>query len=313
MLNERIAINPSLFADEESIGDLLYALKRNIKWSEGRVIAELPKGWYLQAEKYINSSTNDFFKTKAKAALHPHKIQLVPIKSKTQVAKWDDYIDENTNRVISIFFTTQRDPSKGCLSAIEIHDYLDQSEFRVGSFETSGLSVEEIIVGIDDFLFLNKRITIVNPDQWLCFGKSNKLFKELMKRWVQYGGVDFKVIRSRRRDRSDEVKCNWQTEIDQTQTLLELLGYKGRFKFIAVNDDPMGRGKVLHDRFLLGGTTGGIQMGYGLEPTKPPKSNKWVIMKASSYQEEKAYFMDHDVRELYEDEATDYYSWIYRP
>jgi hypothetical protein len=303
MLLERVAIEPDILTSE----DLINILHYKFKWSNGRFVAEIPQNWLDRARLVSKSLPDGLKKKRLDAILDIHGLPRTNLNMRAHKNDvWEDLVSKakNNHKITAVLCSNPKD-ADGWFGEEQIDNYLIASDERIGSIDIKGMSPLSIVDSIDDFLQANKRIVLVNPDQWLLTQRheSKELFKCLFNRWKDYGGWSFKVIRSKRGKRIDEVKEKWSADTQELGRFLSSVGYKKDFIFVAV-DDSIDR---LHDRYLIGNWFG-LKLGYGLE-TSPQKSHPWTLMQQSEHKVQAKRFLTEDVRDAYDDFMT----WQFRP
>lgn len=297
MLLDEVAINPECVTDPW----VLSALHHRFSWFQGRAVLNIPGNWKQQVLSHIKTLPDGITKERAKSLIASSLPFLEAYPSKTMECDWSALADNLARqRRISAFIDTNPSDREGWYAMDEIENYIDISGRSVGHLEIKDMDAAAVVTAVDGFLKVNKRITLINPDQWLLTSnKSSNLFTAFFKQWQAYGGIHFRVIRSMRRDKPVDAK--WDDEVAKLQQFLARSNYKQRFELIAVDDDI----ERLHERYLIG-TCFGISLGYGLELNKKPQA--WSLLNEATYFDKKKQFMDNDIRDAYGKHRT----WSYK-
>jgi hypothetical protein len=179
----------------------------------------------------------------------------------------------------------------------EFSDFIKNPQTDVGFYNLQNKKLTDVLDQLDPFLRINKRLVLINAYQ-MFFEKpdTRELFKALIIKWQLYGGIEFKVIRSKRTDVGFE-KEKFENEFSKIESFLRQSKFKGKFLFIAVDDS---RNRI-HERYLLGSYCG-LQLGYGLE--LGPKPQTWQLLNESSFRHHKKTYFDQDIRDLYPEHTT---------
>ena len=284
MLFDEVAIQPECVCDEL----VLEALRHRFGWSQGRVVCAVPPDWTQRVRQLANTLPDGLTKSRIKDI--GSRLPLVaPHLSYTKQSSWREAVlDLHQRHPFDGVILREPPIEPGWYSPERIDDYLDTSEERIGHYELTRQNPPDIVKALYGFLHINKRLVLVNAYQWFFTAPRNTaLFFTMMKTWTELGGVQFRVIRSRRKD-----FARWGAECERLAALLREIHFKGQFSFIAVDDEA----DRLHERYLIGSICG-LELGYGLEISSKPQS--WKLLRQSSHAKLKQLYMDHDIRDAY--------------
>ena len=295
-LFETLAVDPSLMNDV----DVASFIKYTFGMCNGRLVAEIPRGWKNLALSAINLLDDDFLKKKLKNSLQHLELSgtLIPKESSYDPKKPWDQVLSNLGALegLQAAITNAGSDKIGCYSPEELDSYLSQSSSTVGAVSVEKMSQpSQLVALLDPFLRKHKRLVLINRNQFLMTNtKEREVFKAIFERWFNFGGLELTVVRSAVEGKSDYRPLGqfWGEEVSALKTFFEKLNFSGTFKFLAVDDEA----NRLHERYFLG-IYCGIHLGYGLEMT--PKPQSWSLMTASLFQKYRQDFLVGDVENLY--------------
>jgi hypothetical protein len=289
MLFDEVAIDPECVCDD----GVLEVLRHRFGWSHGRLISAVPTNWQESVRLIANRLPDGLQKSRIKAI--SGKLPLVePATGAASKGPWMEIITELHQRhPLDGIIANEPPDEPRWFSPDRVDEYIDESEERVGHFEIAHQQPTEIVKTLTGFLRVNKRLVLVNPNQWFYQDRrSTVIFEEMFKKWIGLGGISMRVIRSMRKDYH-----HWASECERLDTFLRKIKYKGDFTFIAVQDDA----RRLHERYLIGSVCG-LELGYGLETGSKPQT--WKLLRQASYINLKKAFLDQDIRDTYKDFKT---------
>lgn len=285
MLFEEVAINPECACEEM----VLDALRHRFGWSQGRVVSAIPANWKERVLQIANTMPDGLKKTRIKEI--SSRLPLIPrgtVGNKSNDAWLEVVADLHGRHPFAGIIDPGAPNQPNWYSPDRMDEYIDQSELRVGHFEVAYQKPADVVNGLSEFLRVNKRLVLVNSYQWFFQNRrTTDLFEQIMKAWIDQGGLSFRVIRSMRKDHQ-----YWSAECERLDIYLRRLRYKGDFTFISVQDDA----QRLHERYLIGSICG-LELGYGLEIGGKPQT--WKLLRQSSYVQAKQAYMDRDIRDAY--------------
>jgi hypothetical protein len=269
--------------------------------NKGRLISRLPRDWLGEVRRQINQMPDSSQKMRIKNLINnQHFLNLIVDFDRPNIqGPWlDAVLKEHQLAPFSFVVSADEHRPPDIFDVSHIHDLIDASDSEVGFTEVKSKNSQQLTNELSPFLRVNKSITLVNSSQSLVSrdsrASSAELFKEVFARWQKFGGIEFKVIVSIKR-------VNFVSDCEKLGQYLLKQGFKGAFKFIAVQDET----NRLHERYLLGPHSG-IELGYGLETST--RSQSWKILNKASFLNHKRRFMDLDIR----DEYPEYEEFIYR-
>lgn len=296
ILFQELALNPECISDPRFIP----FLKWRVGMMNGRFISGFPRDWKNKALQAANKIEDEQIRKSIKETLSKPHIQSCILPTDRRYLVGSDWVESvvniSVNSPFDVVVSKQRLPIENSFSIDELDSYVEKSDNVTGYIDFSNVKNVEVFRRlIAPFLLANKRICLVNKWQWLMTDKRKVLdfFKILMDVWIDAGGVEFVVIRSSNEKKGFDVD-RWVEEKRLLDTYLTSKKFKGKFKFIAVNDSS----NELHARSFLG-TNCGISLDYGFEVGV--KRHPWRVMIPAAFNAEYQMFVESDIRDLYPD------------
>ena len=266
---------------------------------KGRLISRLPRDWLGEVRRQINQMPDGTQKMRIKNLINnQHFLNLIVDFDRPNIQEpWlDTVLKEHKLAPFGFVVSADQHCPPEVFDVSHIHEPIDASESVVGFTEVKSKNSNQLTNELSPFLRTNKSLVLVNYSQTLFSRASTaELFKDVFSRWQKFGGIEFKVIVSLAR------AANYRSDCQELGHYLLKRGFKGLFKFTAVQDE---RNK-LHERYLLGPLSG-VELGYGLETST--RNQSWKILNKASFLNHKRRFMDLDIR----DEYPEYEEFIYR-
>lgn len=279
-LFQEIAIDPSsLILDE-----VLNALKYEINVFNSRLISQVTNSWFNQVSSNIKNINDVNLRKKIEQICLSVKFQNNFFKNpyRRQVFNRNDWlnavVESNKNLKFDAIVTQDKLAFDNIFNDKSFEEFLETSKVITGSINVGDFeSLDDFFKQIEPFLIINRRIVIINDSQLLLSHRATKhLFQKTFNFWASNGGVSMTIIRSQN---ANSFKIdNWLEEINELKNFLLNTGFKGKFRFLAVDDLK----KITHRRAILGNICG-ISAEYGLEYHSNFKKQMWDVMSKSTH------------------------------
>jgi hypothetical protein len=294
VLFDEVAIDPNCLTDE----NLLDVIRYKFGLGLGRCISEFPTDWKSKALEAANKIDDELLKKKIKLVIRRCIDSNSFIRSDRvyqRGADWFHQISESSKvKPFRAVISNEKLEFENSYLTSDVDNYLTETSKHVGGIDFALVKTDdEFIDLLKPFLLKNKCFTLVNKTQWLLTDvhRVERWFKVLMAYWVKNGGREATIIRSTNEEKGFR-EHRWLRERELLDLYLAHIGYKGIFKYIAVDDSRY----ELHKRSLLGNFCG-IGLDFGLEMTL--KRHPWWLMNPAEFFQEQRLFVDQDVRDTY--------------
>lgn len=298
MLYEEIGVEPQSLLDPQ----LGFHLRNSFGFDKGRLVSRYPRDWIGEVRKQINQLSDEGLKLRLKSLINSSQFMNLLVdfdRPNPQMGWLDSALALHQDIPFDAILSATSNQPPLIYDAEHIQDLIDISDVNTGYLEVKSKKVPDLVLELTPFLKLNKTLVLENYSQTLLASeKTRPLFESVFKNWYRAGGIEFKVIVSKRLNQRNNI---FEKECNLLEAFLNQTKFNGVFKYILIDDE---RNK-LHERYFLGSISG-IELGYGLETSA--YDHTWKVLNKATHLALKRRYLDVDIRDQY----PEYMAFIYR-
>lgn len=298
MLYEEIGVEPQSLLDPQ----LGSHLRNSFGFDKGRLVSRYPRDWIGEVRMQINQLNDENLRIRLKNLLNSAQFLnlLVDFDRPNPRRGWlESALELHQEKPFNAILSASNNQPPLIYDVEHIQDLIDKSDENTGYLEVKSKKVPELVLELTPFLKLNKTLVLENYSQTLLTSeKTRPLFESVFRNWQRTGGMEFKLIVSKRLNQRNNI---FEQECKLLGKFLADTQFNGTFKYILIDDE---RNK-LHERYFLGGISG-IELGYGLETSSYDHS--WKVLNKATHSALKRKYLDADIR----DEYPEYMTFMYQ-